>query len=321
MAERVLDRLELRATSALERGLARAHDEDDDLRALRIHDRHALHDGLPRHQRDDAGRLEAHRTYADSRIGRVIVLDTHTRTIPRRRCGGQAFGRGRNAERDCACRLQSFMREVSVLKSEALGEAPCDEVGDDATANEPPLSREQLRSRRKRSVRARTVSMKRMTRRELELGRLLFPPDPDDPPRPRTRAQCATEDGKPVGPRPCPFVSCKHHLYLDVSAKTGAIKLNFPDLEPWELEESCALDAADRGGMPLEEVGRRTNLVRERIRQIEVGAMAKLHAQKEMRELRDLQGLEGAKRKRRLPMIDEVDPVHFSSSELDDDSA
>src|SRR5689334_24102594 len=84
------------------------------------------------------------------------------------------------------------------------------------------ITREQRRSRRKREVRARTISVKRMTKRELELGRLLYPEVPVD--KPRTRADCAN------GERPCPFVSCKHHLYLDVSAKTGAIKLNFPDL-------------------------------------------------------------------------------------------
>jgi len=37
-----------------------------------------------------------------------------------------------------------------------------------------------------------------------------------------------------------------------VSARTGAIKLNFPDLEVWEMTETCALDVADRGGTTLE---------------------------------------------------------------------
>ena len=103
-----------------------------------------------------------------------------------------------------------------------------------------PMTREQRRSRRKREVRARTISVKRMTKRELEIGRLLYPEN--DYEKPRTRAECAE------GPRPCPYVSCKHHLYIDVSARTGAIKLNFPDLEVWDLGESCALDVADRGG-------------------------------------------------------------------------
>ena len=43
------------------------------------------------------------------------------------------------------------------------------------------------------------------------------------------------------------FISCKHHLYLDVNPETGSIKLNFPHLEPWEMLESCSLDVAERG--------------------------------------------------------------------------
>ena len=68
--------------------------------------------------------------------------------------------------------------------------------------------------------------------------------------RPRSRADCAG------GPRPCLFISCKHHLYLDVNPGTGSIKLNFPDKEIWELNETCALDVADRGGITLEAGGR-----------------------------------------------------------------
>src|SRR5262249_8320511 len=152
------------------------------------------------------------------------------------------------------------------------------------------------RSRRKRDVRARTISVKRMTKRELELGRLLYP-DVEDVTKPRTRAECAN------GARPCPFVSCKHHLYLDVSARTGAIKLNFPDLEVWDMSETCALDVADRGGTTLEEVGAIMNLTRERIRQVEVKGLAKLAALRDMRSLRDYVD-EGPMGKRRLPVLD-----------------
>jgi len=90
--------------------------------------------------------------------------------------------------------------------------------------------------------------------------------------RPRSRAECAT------GPRPCMFISCKHHLYLDVNPSTGSIKLNFPDREVWELENTCALDVADRGGITLEEVGAIMNLTRERIRQVETRGLLKLRA-------------------------------------------
>ena len=163
-----------------------------------------------------------------------------------------------------------------------------------ATALEPAISREQRRSRRKREVRARTISVKRMTKRELEIGRLLYPES--DYEKPRLRSECAD------GPRPCPFVSCKYHLYVDVSARTGAIKLNFPDLEVWELGESCALDVADRGGTTLEDVGAIMNLTRERIRQVEVKALAKLEALRDMMALRDYVD-EGPVGKRRLPRL------------------
>ncbi len=179
---------------------------------------------------------------------------------------------------------------------------------------EPEVTREQRRSRRKRDVRARTISVKRMTKRELELGRLLYPEEADD--KPRTRIDCAG------GERPCPFVSCKYHLYLDVSAKTGAIKLNFPDLEVWDMPESCSLDVADRGGTTLEEVGAIMNLTRERIRQVEVKGLAKLEALRDMSALRDYVE-EGPVGKRRLPVLHreeeetEVEPVAEANDAYD----
>jgi hypothetical protein len=155
-------------------------------------------------------------------------------------------------------------------------------------------SREQKRSRRKRAVRARTICVKRLSRVELALGKLLHPDVPVD--RPKTRADCEH------GERPCPFVSCTHHLYLDVLARTGAIKLNFPDLDVWEMTESCSLDVADRGGATLEDVGAILNLTRERIRQVEVTALAKLEALNEMAGMRDHVG-GGTVGRRRLPML------------------
>lgn len=184
--------------------------------------------------------------------------------------------------------------------SGALALAPAED-------GEPAVTREQRRSRRKREVRARTISVKRMTKRELEIGRLLYPPSDEDQ-RPRTRAECLD------GPRPCPFVSCKHHLYLDVSARTGAIKLNFPDLEVEDMTESCALDVADRGGTTLEEVGAIMNLTRERIRQVEVKALAKLDALRDMMALRDYVD-EGPVGKRRLPMLSKRDVVEDEERE------
>src|SRR5262245_19772130 len=62
------------------------------------------------------------------------------------------------------------------------------------------ITREQRRSRRKRAVRARTISVKRMTKRELEIGRLLYPEDGYS--KPKARSACVG------GARPCPYVSC-----------------------------------------------------------------------------------------------------------------
>jgi hypothetical protein len=198
--------------------------------------------------------------------------------------------------------------KLGTQDNQTLGEPGL--VIEGATALSPmeeEITREQRRSRRKRDVRARTISVKRMTKRELEIGKLLYPET--DYYKPATRAECAE------GPRPCPYVSCKHHLFIDVSPRTGAIKLNFPDLEVWELGESCALDVADRGGTTLEDVGAIMNLTRERIRQVEVKALAKLEALRDMSALRDFVD-EGPVGKRRLPQLSKAD---LAGTKYDDD--
>ena len=132
----------------------------------------------------------------------------------------------------------------------------------------PEVSRKIRRRRRRTRPRSKTIAMKRLTREELRQGALMYPPV--DIPRPTTREECRGEM------RPCPWVACKHHLYLDINPETGSIKINFPDLEPWELKHTCALDVAERGGITLEEVGEIMNLTRERIRQVEVRGLLKL---------------------------------------------
>ncbi len=87
------------------------------------------------------------------------------------------------------------------------------------------------------------------------------------PERPRTRGECADI------PRPCPFVSCKYHLYLEVNRRLGSITFNHAG-EPEDLpaDRSCALDVADEGGVTLAEAGASLGLTRERARQIEFEA-------------------------------------------------
>lgn len=124
--------------------------------------------------------------------------------------------------------------------------------------------------------RARTMSRKEMARmfRQQQAAGL----DPElqalmaelDATRPKVRGDCAE------GERPCPYVSCKYNLYVDVNPKTGSVKMNFPDKELWELAETCALDVADRQGITLEEVGVIMNLTRERVRQLEMRGLTKL---------------------------------------------
>ena len=151
--------------------------------------------------------------------------------------------------------------------------APEQEPGDELTAGE--LEEDGKRGRR----RSKTMSRKEIAR-ELRRQRAFGVIDPEldavrrelEASRPRSRADCAN------GPRPCMFISCKQHLYLDVNPATGSIKLNFPDKEVWELNETCALDVADRGGITLEEVGTIMNLTRERIRQVETRGLLKLRA-------------------------------------------
>ncbi|MBA2539084.1 MAG: DNA-binding protein [Deltaproteobacteria bacterium] len=142
------------------------------------------------------------------------------------------------------------------------------DVEEGVSEDAPEISRKIRRRRRRTRPRSKTIAMKRLTREELRVGAAMYPPV--DIPRPTSRAQCMEEI------RPCPWVACKHHLYLDINPETGSIKINFPDLEPWELKHTCALDVAERGGITLEEVGEIMNLTRERIRQVEVRGLLKL---------------------------------------------
>lgn len=116
--------------------------------------------------------------------------------------------------------------------------------------------------------------------REIEDSILLYQTDEDKrrrmlTHRPQTRGDC--EDGY----RPCPYVSCKYHLFLDVKGET--VTTNFHEDEGEELHElfrmryTCALDVADKNGASLEEVAEAAgSITREGVRQFEKRVVAKL---------------------------------------------
>jgi hypothetical protein len=143
-------------------------------------------------------------------------------------------------------------------------------------------TRDIVRSRRKHEQRAHTVSIRTLTKRELAVGAAEAGDIDVDAVRPTTRGDCVD------GVRPCPFVSCIHNLYLDVNDQTGAIKLNFPDLEPGEMKHSCVLDVvAEFGSLTLEATGELLNVTRERIRQLEGKTLGRLNRNRDGKMLRE----------------------------------
>ncbi len=150
-----------------------------------------------------------------------------------------------------------------------------------AGADEPPVEAEdvqaptpvpQVRVRRVGIARSRVIDLRRVGKTQLALWTAEAPPERPgvDYDRPANRNECRG------GERPCPFVSCMHHLYLDVSPTNGAIQFNFPGLDVDDLAETCAIDIADRGGVALEVIGSVLNVTRERSRQIVVKALRKI---------------------------------------------
>ncbi len=183
---------------------------------------------------------------------------------------------------------------------------PCTETSTSPTASsdtaanriERRREKDRARSRSPRAIHKKTLQVLRLPMRELYLEQARNP-YPADVERPKTRGDCVN------GERPCPFISRKHHLYLDAGAygQRRNIVLNFPDVSPedlGDLPETCSLDVADRGGSSLEQVGACLNMTRERVRQIEVKILAKLLPHTE--PLRG-DGPRGEKGKRRLPVV------------------
>lgn len=114
--------------------------------------------------------------------------------------------------------------------------------------------------------------------------------DPDEakilrllqPERPPDRSICEK------GVRPCPYVSCRYHLYLDVRGD-GVLRINFPNLEPDEMIASCSLDMAEDGPRTLDQVAGLMGMSKERARQLEASALSKLRGALGAREFDDLE--------------------------------
>lgn len=139
-----------------------------------------------------------------------------------------------------------------------------------------------VRSRRK-GARPKTRLAKRLTKEERRQSCLLEPWMNEK--MPATRAECK------YGERPCPYVRCRYHLALEVKSN-GSLSENFNDV--FEMEETCALDIAERGENTLEYIGERMNITRERVRQLETDALRKLFlGGVELREFLDFIGAGG----------------------------
>src|SRR5512141_2556725 len=76
-------------------------------------------------------------------------------------------------------------------------------------------------------------------------------------------------------PGPCPHAVCRFNLTSERRDSRGAkpAEMHLP-----VVREACALEAAEQGGMTLEDIAIRLSLTRERVRQIELGALKKLWA-------------------------------------------
>lgn len=146
---------------------------------------------------------------------------------------------------------------------------------------------------RKKTSNPNRVTLMEIARLRAQADALLHELHPADIRKPKTRGDCLRmEEG------PCPFVSCKYHLAIDVSRRPDAVSFvgrppsiveNFPGFDVDQMPATCTLDVADEGGSTLDRVGEVLNLTRERVRQIEFEAMRKI---------------KGLAKVRRLPILD-----------------
>jgi hypothetical protein len=92
---------------------------------------------------------------------------------------------------------------------------------------------------------------------------------------PKTRAECRG------AARPCPHVSCRHHLWLRLQQEQPGNpqqgRQGATTMRPATME-TCSLDVAERGGQTFEQIGALLGVHPTRARQIYEVAMLKLYA-------------------------------------------
>lgn len=123
------------------------------------------------------------------------------------------------------------------------------------------------RNRNKRPRAVRPKSEKRISKSAVIALRMLYP-EAANRSLPVWRGECEYEDDETTL-RPCPYVTCRHHLYADVLG-SGALKFNFPDIDAAsmsELPETCTLDVASRGPQTLSRIGTLMNMTRQGARE------------------------------------------------------
>ena len=209
---------------------------------------------------------EASRLWREERERAKETLEEHRRKI-----------REANARRAAEYRA---LRAEEKAQAKRAKQYIAQAMAEERAKAEEARREEQRRREEEMAAKAARTPLNRLSKKRVALILL----DRDSPERreleaarPRTRADCVG------GLRPCPFVSCRHNLYLDVNSRTGNLKLRNKTIEPEDVppEESCSLDVADQGPHTLAQVGAFFVFHRERSRQVEEMAIKKLRAKLE----------------------------------------
>ena len=225
---------------------------------------------------DDGGELPHARSTEIDMVGKRVGAWTVVARVPSRgKAGARWLCR-------CACGTEREITTARLRGEPALRWCRACQIAAQKAAR---VSTTVHRVRARRSTpRGETITVSRWSVRELRAGVAEYPVEETARyDRPVTRGDCLSGGINEM--RPCPWVSCRHHLALGVDEHTGNIKINHPDIDVSDMRTTCALDVADDGGTTLDGVGALMNLTRERIRQIELTASQVLAASRLVRRI------------------------------------